>query len=45
MESSMLSEIIDKRQILFDHTYVWNLKKIKPASEYNKKETVTDRMK
>ena len=39
----MLSETSDtERQILYDITYMWNLK-IRQTSKYNKKETLRNR--
>ena len=42
-EDIMLSETSDtERQILYDITYMWNLK-IRQTSKYNKKETLRNR--
>ena len=38
LEGNMLTEISQKRNILYYITYMWNVKKIQQTSDYNKKE-------
>ena len=44
LEGIMLTEVSDRdRQMPYDITYMWNIKKIKQTSEYNKRNRYTDK--